>query len=558
MKLESRQNKIVKSKHLGYGLLRGAEGTGKTTAAIYRGIYLKNQYCMYDKDKVLILSKNEENLNHIKSIYEDAEKTGVQYITLFSYIEDKLYFSVIYKIINKYFWKYIENNNLQCKIASEKEKRDIIEECINYVKDEYKDLKYIDIKYSKFFLEEIQWIKDCMYYDLEEYKSADRVGRKTEKGEGPRRVIKNSKTREAIFKIMLLYNEKLKDKNLVDYSDVVSMSLKEAYQNKEDKFNHIIVDEAQNFTKLELKFIEALERKNIYSSILFVADKEKTSNPKGWITKGRKLNNLQLGFEFKRFNLNSKISSNVNGKLINSIEGKAFNNVKEKLENHEYVDKLNIKSSDSFIRNSHDFKVKNTNIENSNFENEMLDKSSETQSQCHKDKVNYDMGKFEYIDIKHRRSYEFLKDLSGSEEIIIENQGNKQEYKDDELVKIPVFNDIAAGEPILMNPCIEGEFNIPKHWVRRSNECFILKVKGDSMIGANIEDGDHVVIKRQQMAENRDIVAVNLDGSATLKRLLIKKSRAILMPENKKFKPIEIPEEGASIIGVAVGIIKGK
>ncbi len=60
---------------------------------------------------------------------------------------------------------------------------------------------------------------------------------------------------------MLLYNEKLKDKNLVDYSDVVSMSLKEASKNKENKFNHIIVDEAQNFTKLELKFIEALGRK---------------------------------------------------------------------------------------------------------------------------------------------------------------------------------------------------------------------------------------------------------------------------------------------------------
>lgn len=181
MKLESGQNRIAKSKHLGYGLLRGSEGTGKTTAAIYRGIYLRNQYCMYDKDKVLILSKNEENLNYIKNIYDEAEKTGGQYITLFSYIEDKLYFSVIYKIINKYFWEYIENNNLQCKIASEEEKLAIVEECISNVKDEYKNLKYIDIKYSKFFLEEIQWTKDCMYYELEEYKKADRIGRKAKK-----------------------------------------------------------------------------------------------------------------------------------------------------------------------------------------------------------------------------------------------------------------------------------------------------------------------------------------------------------------------------------------
>ncbi len=60
---------------------------------------------------------------------------------------------------------------------------------------------------------------------------------------------------------MLLYNEKLKDKNLVDYSDVVSIALKEALQNKENKFNHIIVDEAQNFTKLELKIYRGFRKK---------------------------------------------------------------------------------------------------------------------------------------------------------------------------------------------------------------------------------------------------------------------------------------------------------
>ncbi|EJO5347716.1 UvrD-helicase domain-containing protein [Clostridium botulinum] len=534
MKLESGQSRIVKSKHLGYGLLRGKIGTGKTTAAIYRGIYLKNQYCMYDKDKVLILSKNEENLKHIKNIYDDAEKTGIQYITFFSYIEDKLYLSSIYKIINKYFGEYIENNNVQFKIASEKEKLAIIEECINDIKNQYKNLKYINTKYSKFFLEEIQWIKDCMYYDLEEYKIADRIGIKTKKGEGPQRVIKNSKTREAIFKIMLLYNEKLKNKNLVDYSDVVSIALKEASKNKENKFNHIIVDEAQNFTKLELKFIQALGRKNVYSSILFVADKEGNSNPRGWIIKGRKLNNLKLGFEFKRFNLNKKIS----------IDGE------EKLEKHTDDYKIIKKISKDSIEN-----VEDSNTVSDNFQDKVLDKNK---NQCDKDKVIYDMDKFEYVDIKHRRSYKFLKDLGSNEELIIEDEGSKEEYKKDELEKLPVFNDIAAGEPILMNPCVEGEFSIPKYWVRGIKDCFILKVKGDSMIGANIEDGDHVVIKRQQMAENKDIVAVNLDGSATLKRLLIEKSGAVLMPENKKYKPIEIQEEGASVIGVAVGIIKGK
>ncbi len=95
MKLESGQNRIVKSKHLGYGLLRGSLGTGKTTAAIYRGIYLKNQYCMYDKDKVLILSKNEENSNYIKNIYDEAEKTGFNTLLCFHILKTS-YILVLY------------------------------------------------------------------------------------------------------------------------------------------------------------------------------------------------------------------------------------------------------------------------------------------------------------------------------------------------------------------------------------------------------------------------------------------------------------------------------
>ncbi|WP_251860129.1 S24 family peptidase [Clostridium sp. Marseille-Q2269] len=543
MNLESGQNRVVKSKHLGYGLLRGKVGTGKTIAAIYRGIYLKNQYCMYEKDKVLILSKTDKNLKYIKDIYNEAENEGVQYITLFSYIEDKLYFSDIDKIINQYFSKYIKHKDIKCKLATEKQRLAIIKECISYIKDKYKNLKYVYTKYNKFFLEEVQWIKNCMYYDFEEYKNADRVGRKVKKGEGPQRVVKNSLTREAIFKIMLLYNEKLKNNNLVDYSDVVNIALKQAISHKQNRFNHIIVDEAQNFTKLELKFIECLGKKDIYSSILFVADKEEISDSKGWITKGRKLSNLNLGFEFKRFNLNKRIC--FGDEMLNK-------NAEENLSYHIKEDKL--------IRKDLNGNIDVYNIKCANFEDKSLDKNNNDKSEnkSHKDKVKYAMDKYKYIDMKHRRSYEFIKDSSNSEEIIVEDGSVKEEYKEDNLMKIPVFNDIAAGEPILMNPCIEGDFAIPKFWVKGMKECFILKVKGDSMIGANIDDGDHVVIKQQQMAENKDIVAVNMGGSATLKRLLIKKSGAVLMPENKNYKPIEITEEGASIIGVAVGVIKEK
>jgi SOS regulatory protein LexA len=103
---------------------------------------------------------------------------------------------------------------------------------------------------------------------------------------------------------------------------------------------------------------------------------------------------------------------------------------------------------------------------------------------------------------------------------------------------------------------IEGCFSLPVDMFNPSDEYFILKVRGDSMEGARIKDGDWVVIKRQQAAENRDIVAVAIDENATLKRFMKMGDSALLIPENEKYEPIHIRSDQASIIGVAVGIIK--
>lgn len=495
MNLEKRQNKIVKNKYLGYSLLRGAIDTGKTTTAIYRGLYLKNQYCMYEKDKILITSKGKRNLEKIKKIYDKAQNEEIQYRTLFYYIEDKVCFNTIDEIINKYFLKYVDANKINCNMMSETEKIEIIEEGINSIEPKYKRLKYVNTKYKKFFLEEINWIKDCMYFNYEDYKNADRIGRKVEKAQGPQRVIRNSKMREAIFDVMTFYNNKLKEKNLIDYSNKINMALCEVLKEKY-KFSHIIVDETETFTKSELKFVQALRKNTEHSSIFFVADKEENLQYNGWIISKRKLSELNLDFNFKRFNFSKKfnVSSKVN--MDNEL-------------------RLNMLSN---------------RIEN----------------------------KFHYIDIKHKRDYKFYNSMDNNKEISVKHEGYVDEYKEDDLVPLPVFNDIAAGQPILMNPYVEDNFYIPKYWIKGMKDCFILKVKGDSMIGANIENGDYVVIKREQMAQNGDIVAVNLFGDATLKRLSMNKSKILLMPENDKYDPIPILEEGANIMGIAVGIIKGK
>ncbi|MFQ8923637.1 MAG: transcriptional repressor LexA [Clostridium paraputrificum] len=163
--------------------------------------------------------------------------------------------------------------------------------------------------------------------------------------------------------------------------------------------------------------------------------------------------------------------------------------------------------------------------------------------------------KYKFFDLKHRRNFHFSIENTGFEEKILGELDEK--YSDDELEQIPVFNNIAAGEPILISPEQQDTFNLPKYWVKGGNKKFILKVKGKSMIKANINDGDLVVIEQTQAPMNGDIVAVNIEGSATLKTLSLTKTTITLLPENDEYEPIVVtPDEEFYILGKAIGVIR--
>lgn len=159
---------------------------------------------------------------------------------------------------------------------------------------------------------------------------------------------------------------------------------------------------------------------------------------------------------------------------------------------------------------------------------------------------------YEYIDLIHSRSYEFMRDSSNEREIIVEDDNETQ------VIGIPIFNEIAAGTPIVINNDLQGGFYLSKEWIKSPQESFILKIKGDSMINANINNGDFVVIKKQISANNGEIVAVDIDGNATIKRLMVMGSNVLRIPENNDYEPIMLPAEEVRVIGVAVGVVKDK
>jgi len=105
------------------------------------------------------------------------------------------------------------------------------------------------------------------------------------------------------------------------------------------------------------------------------------------------------------------------------------------------------------------------------------------------------------------------------------------------MVPVPVIGAVAAGQPILALENIEEVFPLPRDIVK-DDQCFMLKVEGDSMIEAGIFDGDYVVVRQQPDAEDGDIVVALLEDEATVKRLHRRRNRIHLEPANKKMKPI--------------------
>ncbi|OFV79772.1 MAG: repressor LexA [Acidobacteria bacterium RBG_16_64_8] len=119
-------------------------------------------------------------------------------------------------------------------------------------------------------------------------------------------------------------------------------------------------------------------------------------------------------------------------------------------------------------------------------------------------------------------------------------------------VQVPLVGRVAAGTPILAEENIEGSIDIP-HFLGEEG-CFALRVAGNSMINAGILDGDVVVIKRQDDAENGDIVVALLEDEATLKRFFREADQVRLQPENDAIAPIFTRDP--RIVGKVTGVLR--
>jgi repressor LexA len=108
----------------------------------------------------------------------------------------------------------------------------------------------------------------------------------------------------------------------------------------------------------------------------------------------------------------------------------------------------------------------------------------------------------------------------------------------EEFEAIPVLGEVAAGRRILSEENYNGAIKIHYSLLKRNKQYFALKVKGDSMTGIGVMDGDTVIIEKKETAKNGDIVVVDVDDGRTLKRFYKHTDRIKLLSENPKYPPI--------------------
>ena len=122
-------------------------------------------------------------------------------------------------------------------------------------------------------------------------------------------------------------------------------------------------------------------------------------------------------------------------------------------------------------------------------------------------------------------------------------------------VTVPLIGTVTAGQPIFAYENYEDYFTFPAGEFK-GEELFMLRVQGTSMIDAGIMDGDKIIVRRQETAQNGDIVIAFVEDSATVKRFFAKNGQIILHPENEALSDMIFAPEEVSILGKVVGLMR--
>ena len=813
MELNVEQSRLIMAEPNGPTQIKGVAGSGKTTVALHRALFLHKNHCFNPEDYILFVTYNKTLIGYLKHIYTRMEKKYREhYANIFSDNETKVVMSTADSLIYQQYLTIKGNKALKPLYPSEKSRK-IFRDCITENQRAYRDVNILDHNNTLFLMDEIDWLKSCNYTDLEEYQKVDRIGRaRAEDSSAPQRLAKNSKTRQAIFDLMKLFDRRLREGGYIFHKDMAIEVCNEALKNPKRLYKHIIIDEGQDLTRVQLEYLKTLHRSDKDSSLTFIVDKAQSIYSHAWLVKGRNFTSIGLDMSGRGNTLskNYRTSTQVAQAAYSMIEKdneitscedyvppsfldrqgqypvlRAFNSEKNEAkgvsesikkliaQGYEYSDiiiiarmrkqfdcikdvldsenipcKVSTTASSSFkvnhiqimtihaikgleykvvfiiglnsdvipfypdneqelksvqetserkllyvgmtrareqlylsywgkpskfvedinpkyLRSASESKVKsyykvsvddylfNDKIQHTYSSEEeirqwlirelietyrypvklielerkvvfgsktgvvdiavntyqsslnkfapmifietkapgkdltdgmeqlksymavcqtcqfgvltdgrvfiVINRNFELISDIplfHRSMLHGGADLYSYIDLRTKEKCTLKIDHDSSDRVMVVKNAMQEDYSGSDAREIPVFESVAAGSASVMNEATEGHFYLPANWFNRDKKVFILKVKGDSMIGAGIDDGDLVVAESRNDAKNRDIVIVAFEDESMIKRFSPMNETVLLLSENEKYEPLHVRSEHAKILGVALGVIK--
>ena len=306
--LSNEQISVARYPENGVIRVNGGPGSGKTLVAVKRAIFLAKDkaYNYAEKDdRILFLYYNKSLERTIKKLFEsdkDYEK-----------VKDKIEIRNIDNLLvkdyinsnNKEFLEFVKRarNNIEFVKTTNPERKERIK---NILKTRSIEFKNFTVEDAEFILSEIDWLRDCSYLTEEEYLQINRDGR------GSQNPLTKNKRME-IYKILRLYREngpKDIDLRYTDFYDLASLFLfyfeKEENKGKIKKYNHVIVDEAQDLSKIHFRFINLIceiSKTSGNTVSLFMDKNQSIYSKQAWISKNRTLKQVGISIS-KSFSLN--------------------------------------------------------------------------------------------------------------------------------------------------------------------------------------------------------------------------------------------------------------
>ena len=160
-----------------------------------------------------------------------------------------------------------------------------------------------------------------------------------------------------------------------------------------------------------------------------------------------------------------------------------------------------------------------------------------------------------FVHVKNLESKGYLKTENNKFRTIELLVDNEYLEKNEDVIKVPLLGKITAGNPITAIEQPDEFFDLPQALIPKNGDCFVLHVSGTSMINKGIYDNDYVIVKRQNTANNGDIVVAMTDeDEVTLKTFYKEQDHIRLQPENDTMAPLIF--DNITILGKAIGLYR--